>query len=211
MSVTPDLSDTLGDATAGPPGPLAPVPRRRRRLPVVLALLAAVALLGFVAYAVSSANRAKPPVGAGLPTVPAGRLAAPFSLPRLGGGAPVSLSSFRGKPTILNFFASWCVDCRAELAAFGAVSRADSGRVHFVGVDSNDTNAALARSLLARAGAHYPVAVDANGAVANGRYLVAALPVTFFLDASGHVVGEVFGAQTRSDLESWVAKLTARA
>lgn len=208
LSVTPDLTGTRHEAPAGVAD--GGTPGRRARWPLALVLVAAVGLAAFVVYAVTSAGRAKPPVGSGLPTVPAGRVAASFSLPRLGGGAPVTLAAFRGRPTIVNFFASWCADCRAELAAFGAVSRTDGRRVNFVGVDANDTNLTLARSLLAHAGARYPVAIDANGSVASGRYLVTALPVTFFLSSSGRVVGEVFGTQSRGTLDSWVAKLTSR-
>ncbi|HVC24940.1 MAG TPA: TlpA disulfide reductase family protein [Acidimicrobiales bacterium] len=184
--------------------------RRPRRWPIAVAAVLLVLVAGFVAYAVSSASRTAAPVGAGLPTVPTGKVAPTFSLPRLGGGAPVSLAAYRGKPAIVNFFASWCVDCRAELAAFGAVSSADRGVVHFVGVDANDTNLSLARSLLAHAHATYPVGIDANGTVASEKYVIAALPVTYFLDSSGRVAGEVFGAQSRASLESWVAKLTSR-
>ncbi|MDA8291770.1 MAG: TlpA disulfide reductase family protein [Actinomycetota bacterium] len=210
MSVTPEVAN--GPPVASEPTtPGGPGPRRRRpRLPVVLVIVAFALVAGFVAYAVRSASVARPPVTAGLPTIPAGTLAAPFSLPRLGGGPPVVLASFRGRPTVVNFFASWCVDCRAELSAFGSVSRSDGRLVNFVGVDTNDPNAALARALLARAGARYPVGVDPSGSVANSRYLVSALPVTLFLGSSGRVVGEVVGAQSRSDLEGWISRLTSR-
>ena len=68
------------------------------------------------------------------------------------------------------------------------VARTTSGRVAVIGVDSNETSTATADRLLATAGATYPVAVDAQATVAS-HYLVQALPVTYFLNASGQVVG----------------------
>jgi thioredoxin-like negative regulator of GroEL len=118
----------------------------------------------------------------------------------------VSLSAFRGKPVIVNFFASWCPDCRAELAAVATVARRTSGRLAVIGVDSNETSSTAATRLLAAAGATYPVAVDSQAQVAS-RYLVAALPVSYFLDASGRIVGAALGPQSVSSLERWVARL----
>jgi thioredoxin-like negative regulator of GroEL len=110
---------------------------------------------------------------------------------------------------IINFFASWCRDCRAELGAVARVARASSGRLSVVGVDSNETSSATARQLLAAAGAAYPVAVDAQAKVAS-EYLVQALPVTYFLNASGQVVGAALGPQSVTSLEHWVSRLGGR-
>ena len=131
-------------------------------------------LVGIVAYA-ATRPAARLPV-AKLPTGPPqllapGTVAPDFSLPRLGGGPPVVLSSYRGTPVVLNFFASWCPHCRPELAPLGALARAEGGRVAVVGVDSNDLHPALASQALAAAGAAYPVAVDAQAQLA-ARYLL---------------------------------------
>jgi peroxiredoxin len=136
----------------------------------------------------------------------AGTVAPNFSLPALHGGNPVSLSDYRGRPVIVNFFASWCPDCRAELDAMAATARTTTGRVAVIGVDSNETSDAAAAGLLAAAGATYPVAVDAHATVAS-RYLVQGLPISYFLDASGRVVGAALGSQSVSSLHRWVARL----
>lgn len=145
--------------------------------------------------------------GAGLPELAAGRVAPAFSLPSLRGGRRVSLSSFLGHPVVLNFFASWCPDCRAELSAFAKASFASRGAVRFVGVDTDDTSLGRVRSLLVAAGDNYPVGVDSNGGVATSRYLVQALPVTVFISANGRIAGQVFGAQTLGTLSPWIRKL----
>lgn len=146
---------------------------------------------------------------AGLARLPKGRPAATFSLPRLGGGSPVSLAAFRGKPVVLNFFASWCTDCRAELKAFGTVSGQVRSKVSFVGIDTTDSAPAHSiQALLASEGDHYPVGQDPNGTLAS-KYLVSGLPTTFFINAKGKVVGQAFGAQTVKSLHVWVHRLEA--
>jgi cytochrome c biogenesis protein CcmG, thiol:disulfide interchange protein DsbE len=177
----------------------------------LVAIVAVVFLVGFIAYVATRTHGARqvgypvtPPA-----TLPLGSEAPTFVLPRLGGGQPVSLVSARGKPTLVNFFASWCRDCQAELSAFGTLSTRTTGRVDIIGVDSNDTDTSAARSLLAAARATYPVGVDSDAKVAT-TYLLNALPVTYFLDADGRVVHVAFGAQTLKSLDHWVAVLTSQ-
>ena len=180
-----------------------------------IAALAAACLVGFVAFVIvrgsphsatigSAALKAAPP-----PVLRTGTVAPEFSLPDLHSGDPVSLSAYRGKPVIVNFFASWCPDCRAELGAMATIARTTTGRVAVVGVDSNETSDSAATGLLAAAGATYPVAVDAHATVAS-RYLVQALPVSYFLDASGRVVGAALGPQSVASLRRWVSRLGVR-
>ncbi len=186
--------------------------RSKDRLFKWVAAAGAACLIGFVVFVIvrgsphpatvgSAALEAQPP-----PLLQAGTTAPTFSLPALQGSSPVVLSSFRGKPVIVNFFASWCHNCRAELEAVARVARATSGRLTVVGVDSNETSTTTAQQLLAAAGATYPVAADAQAKVAS-QYLVQALPVTYFLNGSGQVVGAALGPQSVSSLEHWVARL----
>lgn len=182
----------------------------------LIALVAGVCLLGFIVFvAVRGSSPSDRVPGTATLKVPppavlkAGTVAPAFSLPRLNGGAPVTLAGFRGTPVILNFFASWCPHCRAELQAIGTVARETSGHVAVVGVDSNDTSSSAATHLLATAHATYPVAVDANAKVASA-YLLTALPVTYFLNAKGRVVGAVLGAQTVTSLDRWVKRLSMK-
>jgi len=206
------LGGAVTDTPTGPvTSPPTPSPVRQGhpdRVFKLVSLVAALALLGFIAYVVvrarSSPQRSFP---VSPPTSLAVGTAAPdFTLPALGGGPPVALSSWRGHPVIVNFFASWCSHCQAELAAVAGTARADAGRVAVVGVDANDTDkAALAQ--LAAAHADYPVGVDPKNAVTSA-YLIQALPVTYFVGADGRVRGVAFGQQSRASLGRWVAHLT---
>lgn len=226
MSSTPDLTG-LGHATGDSPAPTKahqggegaeggdPGQARNsgatgrqpgQRWPLAVGFGASLLLVGFIAYAVTR-SQATPKFAASKLTVVAnGKLATAFRLPRLGSGPPVALASLRGKPTVVNFFASWCPDCRQELGAFGAVSTLDKNTVNFVGVDVNDTNGTLARRLLTTAGITYPVGVDASGTIARD-FEITNLPVTYFLNARGRVLGETFGAQSRSSLAGAVRLL----
>lgn len=217
--------ETAPDAPASPEADASPPAgrRRSRRRWIATAGLAVAVAAGLVAYALTprattsatgsstSGHRVvvqggKGP-GKGLPKLASGVKAPGFSLARLGGGAPVTLASMRGHPVVLNFFASWCSDCRAELHAFATVSNAPHGDVRFLAVDTNDPNPAKALSLLNKAGDHYPTGIDRHANVANSRYYVEALPVTVFIAANGRIAGQAFGAQTASSLRSWVQAL----
>lgn len=188
-------------------------PPRTRRQAVTARTVLVVSLvvaIGLATYAVVLAER-QPAPSTGPAVVPSalanGARAPAFTIARLGGGSPVTYAPPTGQPVVLQFFASWCADCLAELKAFAGASRALGDQVRFVGVDANDSKPAEAERLLAAAGDHYPTGVDPYALVAN-RYEVADLPATVFIDARGHVVNVAFGAQTAADLEHW-AKVAA--
>lgn len=208
--VSMDLStDEPTAADTDPPAaPRVATPRTDERVWKILAVTAAVALVGFVVYVVTRPHHPRsvafPTTSA--PTLPLHSTAPAFTLPRLGGGSPVSLAATRGTPTVVNFFASWCPDCKAELAAFAAVAAKTAGRVNVIGVDTNDGSGGGAQNLLAAAKASYPVGVDSGAKVAT-TYLLEALPVTYFLDGRDRVVHVSFGTQTEASLERWTDAL----
>ena len=180
-----------------------------------VALVAGACLVAFVAFVVTRGPSHPTSAGtAGLkaappPVLAAGTIAPAFSLPALAGGPQVTLAAYRGTPVVVNFFASWCPDCRQELTAVATVAKAASGHVAVVGVDANETSDATATRLLDAAGATYPVGLDARATIAT-RYLVSALPVSYFLDARGRVVGAALGPETVSSLQRWVSRLEGR-
>lgn len=216
---SPAPSGVGAGAPASTPGP-APHPRDPRRRAFAAAVtLTAMIVAGFVAFAVTRASRSIPS-GSGAVILPPGSSLHPgtavpvhFSLARLGGGKPVDLAALVGhRPTVVNFFASWCPDCVAELGALASVWRADRPSVDFVGLDTNDPNPTLARALLSRAGADYPVGIDSTvsrDSVGQAWGLANGLPVTFFLDRKGTIVLEVLGQESHATLSRRVAELAA--
>jgi cytochrome c biogenesis protein CcmG/thiol:disulfide interchange protein DsbE len=131
-----------------------------------------------------------------------------FSLPALGqAGQRISLSSYAGQPVVLNFFASWCVPCRAETPLLARFYKSAQGKVAIVGLDENDSEAS-ALKFVHTARVTYPVAFDPSVS-AGTAYGVIAIPQTYFLDAAHHIVKHIFGALTQRELNSWAARLKA--
>lgn len=145
-----------------------------------------------------------PPLTRPTPTLSAN--AAPdFALPDLDGRA-VSLSAFRGKVVVLNFWASWCPSCRAEARDFGDFARAyqDHGVV-VVGVNLRESADAV-RAFAEANGMDYPLLLDADGAV-GALYEVVGIPTTLFIDAAGEVKVRHLGILNKAQLEDYAMKL----
>jgi len=116
-----------------------------------------------------------------------------FTLDTLGGES-ATLSAYRGKVVIVNLWASWCGPCRAEMPAIQKVYAANRERglevlaVNGTFQDSESGAQAFAQEL----GLTFPILLDRDGAVSK-RYLLRALPSTFFVDRKGVIRSVVFG------------------
>lgn len=111
-------------------------------------------------------------------------------LQELSGGGSLQLSSLKGRPAVVNFWATWCIPCVQEHAALSAGARANPD-VTFLGVVYEDT-AENARAFLAQRGIAYGSYGDDDGkaSIAFGVYGV---PETFFIDAQGIIVDKFVG------------------
>lgn len=132
-----------------------------------------------------------------------------FDLPRLGQEGRVRLASLRGKPAVVNFFASWCTACNAELPGFAKVSKKLKGEVAFVGVNALETGDPfymprrhgiewwrLARDVGGRNGSGLHDALGGQG-----------MPITAFYDARGSLVDRAFGAIDEEQLRERLKRL----
>lgn len=130
---------------------------------------------------------------------------ADFRLPGLLDNTPVSLKTHAGTPVVVNFFASWCVYCNEELPGFVQVAKATSGKVDFIGVNTDDPGdgaAMAARFGLSTAG--FELARDIGGNPPTqlwSSYGSQGLPVTAFYDASGALVDFSGGMLTQQELQ----------
>jgi cytochrome c biogenesis protein CcmG, thiol:disulfide interchange protein DsbE len=144
----------------------------------IVALATVAGLLGLLVWRVTH-RTAPPKIGGPAPT---------FSLGRVNGPGTLDLVSLRGKPVVVNFWASWCVPCKGEAQMLERASRQYRKQgVVFVGIDWHDLKSD-ARRFLSRHGVTYPTVLDRTGTIAD-RYGVAAVPETYFIDRRGRLVG----------------------
>jgi peroxiredoxin len=107
-----------------------------------------------------------------------------FRLPALTGGDK-DLASWRGKIVVLNFWATWCPPCVAEMPSLERLHRALGPEGLAVVTVSTDEDEEVLREFVTRFGLTLPVLLDPGGRVAGGAYHTTGYPETFVLDRSG--------------------------
>ncbi len=111
-------------------------------------------------------------------------------------GNPVHLSDFKGKPVVLNFWASWCGPCKMEMPDFNEKYLELGEDINFIMVNSTDGSretVEIASEFIKSTGYSFPVYYD-NDSDASMKYGVYSLPTTFFIDADGNFVTYATGA-----------------
>jgi cytochrome c biogenesis protein CcmG/thiol:disulfide interchange protein DsbE len=123
-------------------------------------------------------------------------------------GNPLRLGDLRGRPVIVNFWASWCGPCVEEFPLLQAAANAheEDGLV-VVGIVFRD-NSEAARAFMARMGATWAAAMDPGEVVAD-RFGIYGPPETFFIDGSGVVRGRQIGQLSAAALERQLAQTLA--
>lgn len=104
------------------------------------------------------------------------------------GGPDQLLEAHAGRPLVINFFASWCAPCRAELPDLAAAHAEFGDRVAFVGVDFQEVSEEAAARLLFETGITYPIAEDPEGALLQEIGTLPTMPTTVFVTADGTVL-----------------------
>lgn len=108
-------------------------------------------------------------------------------------GAVVSLAAYRGKPVLVNFWATWCVPCRREIPDLIKLQEKWGDSIVIIGVDLNEPGSVVA-DYASSMGMNYPIALDLDGSV-TAAFKLTGLPETFFLDNNGvirdHRIGQL--------------------
>jgi cytochrome c biogenesis protein CcmG/thiol:disulfide interchange protein DsbE len=167
-------------------------PRRRLVLGAALALAAGAVAAGLLLAApgekvgaAGSVPRTERP--------PAPELEGPWLVP-----PPVRLADVRGKPILVNFWASWCVPCREEAPHLARFDREMKERAQLVGVDFQDAKSD-ALAFIREFGWGFPNVRDPQGKLAS-RYGLDGLPTTYVIDAAGRIAKALSGEQTFESL-----------
>lgn len=134
-----------------------------------------------------------------------GREAPPFTLASVDDGSPISLASLKGKPVVVNFWATWCEPCKQEHGVLTQAARLYGDRVQFVGVVYEDEKPKI-DAFLQRYGSGYPALMDDGGKTAIA-YGITGVPETFFIDASGTITSKYNGPLSPDLLRSHVTPL----
>lgn len=117
-------------------------------------------------------------------------------------GKEVSLKDFRGKPLVINFWASWCPPCREEAPILAKVSKKYDNEVVFLGIIFQDTEEGV-RSYIKEFDIPFQNAWDRKEEAAQA-YKLTGVPETFFIDAEGNLKGRWIGAISEEKLTSLV-------
>lgn len=176
----------------------------RQRVLVFCVICTAVAVVGiFVAGLINAVHSGNRPIE--------GALAPDFRINlydeyRAGLQPAISLSELKGKVVVLNFWASWCVECRKESDMLEEVWRENQTRgLVVIGVDYLDTEAA-AYAYLKDYSTSYANGADIQQTISR-LYRITGVPETFIIDKTGTIRKVVLQAMTRSEMIAIIGPL----
>ncbi len=125
-------------------------------------------------------------------------------------GMEVKLSDFKGKPAIVNFWASWCGPCQMEMPDFEEKYLELGGEINFLIVNMTDgtrETVEAASEFIESKGYTFPVYYDTDSSAATA-YYVYSLPTTYFIDSEGYIIAQATGAIDGETLQKGIDMCT---
>lgn len=124
-------------------------------------------------------------------------------------GSTLDSADFRGRPTVINAWATWCGPCEREQPALVRLAQRYGTRVRFVGINYNDDDRAGAVRWLERYHVPYPSYYDASGRTAHLLKYPLGIPDTYVADASGVIRWAIYGELDEQRLASAIDEVLA--
>jgi thiol-disulfide isomerase/thioredoxin len=127
-------------------------------------------------------------------------------------GSTLDSASFRGRPTVINAWATWCVPCQQEQPALVRLATRYGSSVRFVGINYRDDDLAGAKSWLVKYHVPYPSYYDPSGRSAQLlKFPLTGIPITFVVDGAGVIRWALYGELGEQELAGAIDKVLAAA
>ncbi len=184
----------------------------RTKITYGVRLAAGVFAAAAIAVFILSAGRPQPAGQPPLPIAATGSAATAsdplpgFRLPSLGGGA-ISAADLKGKPAVVNFFASWCPSCWVEVPHIEAASKDYRNKgLQVLGIGVLDSEDSL-RWMVGKLGITYPTVYDTSGETVVKILQLRSMPTTLFVDRQGIVRARWQGFMDKETLQRLIAQI----
>lgn len=181
--------------------------RRSKTILVLFVILITGVGIGLTVYKASGPTQSG--TGQVVQVAQVGQPAPEFTLPLVGGGE-VRLSDLRGKVVMINFWATWCPPCKAEMPSMERLyARFKKSGFEILAVNAEVDGLEILPEFLQKHGHTFPVPVDTDGEV-QVNYGVFRFPESFIVDKNGRIVEHIIGARDWSDRQTVerIAELT---
>ena len=138
-----------------------------------------------------------------------GKAAPGFALVDLNNGKKVSLSDYKGRAVVVNFWATWCAPCKLEMPWFEEFHKQYASQgFEILGIAEDDAGKDEIAKAVRKIGVTYPILLT-DGKVAPAYGGVDFLPMTFYVDRAGTVSAETAGLASKDEVEANIKKIVA--